>query len=284
MKHLATLSAALVGLTFLSTPRAELPSKPVLDLATAKQIIAAARGSALQHAATVVIAVVDDGGYPLVIERLDGTQVASVAVAMAKAKTAAIFRRPSKDFEDQVRQGRVAAISLPGATPLQGGLPLVVDNYTVGAIGVSENSPQQDEDIAHSGVVALETLQRAEVEPVTILPAAEVVAAFAKGQPLIETPGYKIHASRRDGPGSGEVHRHETDVIHVLEGNATLVTGGRLIDPKETTPGELRAGAIEGGEAREIGPGDVIVVPAGTPHWFRSATSPFLYFVVKPVS
>jgi glc operon protein GlcG len=81
--------------------------------------------------------------------------VASVEVGIGKARTAAIFRRPSKEFEDQIRSGRVAALALPGATPLQGGVPLVVAGQVVGAIGVSGNTPQEDEDIAKAGAAAL---------------------------------------------------------------------------------------------------------------------------------
>jgi glc operon protein GlcG len=103
----------------------------------------------------VVIVVVDDGGHVLLLERLDDTQVASVEVGIGKARTAAIFRRPSKEFEDQIRNGRVAALALPGATPLQGGIPIVVDGKVVGAVGVSGNTPQEDEDIAKVGAAAV---------------------------------------------------------------------------------------------------------------------------------
>ena len=99
----------------------------------------------------MVIAVVDDGGNLILLERLDDTQVASVEVAIGKARTAAIFRRPSKDFEDQVRNGRIAALVLPGATPLQGGIPIIVDGKVIGAIAASGNTPQEDEDIAKAG-------------------------------------------------------------------------------------------------------------------------------------
>ena len=85
---------------------------------------------------------------------LDDTQVASVEVGIGKARTAAIFRRPSKDFEDQVRDGRMAALALPGATPLQGGIPIILDGKVIGAIGVSGNTPQEDEDIAKAGAAA----------------------------------------------------------------------------------------------------------------------------------
>src|SRR5437773_10120314 len=101
--------------------RAELPTKKVLTLGTAKKLAAAAEAEAKKRGATVVIAVVDDGGHLLLLERLDDTQVASVEVGIGKARTAAIFRRPSKVFDDQVREGRSAALALHGASTLQGG-------------------------------------------------------------------------------------------------------------------------------------------------------------------
>ncbi len=281
---LKQLILALALTQFSLAAGADLPVKKVLTLRAAKQIVAAAEAEARRRGATVVIAVVDDGGHLLLLERLDKTQVASSDVAIAKARTASIFRRPSKVFEDQVREGRVAAVTLPGATPLQGGLPLVVDGEVIGAIGVSGNSPQEDEDIAAIGVAALDPSGLPAPLAVTYLDAARVSAAFAKGAPLNETAGYKVHASRRDAPGVGEVHLRDTDVIHVLEGSATLVTGGRLVDPQQTAPDEIRGPSIEGGEERAIGKGDVIVVPAGTPHWFKEVNGPVTYFVVKPTA
>ncbi len=152
-----TVSAALVAAAIVlgaSTLRAadELAVKKVLSLSAAMKIAAAAaQAEAARRGATVVIAVVDDGGNLIVLHRLDDTQVASVDVGIGKARTAAIFRRPSKEFEDQIRSGRVAALALPGATPLQGGVPITVDGKVVGAIGVSGNTPQEDEDIAKAG-------------------------------------------------------------------------------------------------------------------------------------
>jgi glc operon protein GlcG len=131
--------------------KAQLPTKQVLTLDAAKRIAAASEAEARKRGSTVVIAVVDDGGYLLVLERLDDTQVASVDVGIAKARTAAIFRRPSKVFEDQVKNGRVSALALPGAVALQGGVPIIIDGKVVGAVGVSGNSPQEDEDIAKVG-------------------------------------------------------------------------------------------------------------------------------------
>src|SRR5438552_14955946 len=137
--------------------RAELPVKKVLTLNVAKQIAAAAEAEANRRHLTAVIVVVDDGGHMLVLHRLDDTQVASVEVGIGKARTAAIFRRPSKDFEDQVREGRVAALALPGATPLQGGVPIIFEGKVIGAIGVSGNTPQEDEDIAKVGAASAGT-------------------------------------------------------------------------------------------------------------------------------
>jgi glc operon protein GlcG len=144
---------AIFSLLFVlvASIKADLPVKKVLTLDAAKKIAAVAEVEAEKRGATVVIVVVDDGGHLLLLERLDDTQVASVEVGIGKARTAAIFRRPSKVFEDQVRDGRVAAIALPGATPLQGGVPIEVDGKVIGAIGVSGNTPQEDEDIAKVG-------------------------------------------------------------------------------------------------------------------------------------
>ena len=149
-----TIQGVLFSLLLATGLRAELPVKQVLTLGVAKKIAAAAEAEALKRGSTVVIVVVDDGGHVIVLERLDDTQVASVEVGIGKARTAAIFRRPSKVFEDQIREGRVAALALPGATPLQGGIPIIVDGKVIGAIGVSGNTPQEDEDIAKAGAGA----------------------------------------------------------------------------------------------------------------------------------
>ena len=150
MKTAYCLILAL-SLSAATALQAELPTKKVLTLGLAKRLVAAAEAEAKKRGATVVIAVVDDGGQLILLERLDDTQVASVEVAIGKARTAAIFRRPSKEFEDQVKNGRVAALALPGATPLQGGIPISVEGKVIGAIGASGNSPQEDEEIALAG-------------------------------------------------------------------------------------------------------------------------------------
>ena len=151
MKYSSIIAGICLALATAVGAQAELPDKKVLTLDVAKKIVAAAEAEAKKRKATVVIVVVDDGGHMLVLHRLDDTQVASVEVGIAKARTAAIFRRPSKVFEDQIKSGRVAALALPGATPLQGGLPIIYQGQVIGAIGVSGNTPQEDEDIARAG-------------------------------------------------------------------------------------------------------------------------------------
>src|SRR2546422_3425240 len=151
MKIIRTMLVLALALLPPVLVRAQLLEKKVLTLEAADKIAAAAETEAKKRNATVVIVVVDDGGYPLVLRRLNDTQVASVDVGIGKARTAAIFRRPSKVFEDQVKNGRVAALALPGATPLQGGIPITVEGKVIGAIGASGNSPQEDEEIALAG-------------------------------------------------------------------------------------------------------------------------------------
>jgi glc operon protein GlcG len=142
----AAILAAMAGIA-----QAQLIEKTALTLEGAKRIAAEAEAKAKSEGARVVIAVVDEGGSLLLLERLDDTQVASVNVGIDKARTAAIYRRPSKVFEDQVKNGRVSALALHGAVALQGGVPIIVNGKVIGAIGVSGETPAQDEDIAIAG-------------------------------------------------------------------------------------------------------------------------------------
>ncbi|HLN87136.1 MAG TPA: heme-binding protein [Candidatus Limnocylindrales bacterium] len=279
-KIILTLSL-LLGLIAPPGASAQLSEKKILTLAAAEKIAAAAEIEAKKRNATVVIVVVDDGGFPLIIKRLDDTQVASVEVGIGKARTAAIFRRPSRDFEEQVKNGRIASLVLPGATPLQGGLPLVVNGKTIGAIGVSGNTPQEDEDIARAGVAAFDSVSNALPSPVTYLPAQQVSQAYTNGMNLVKAKNYKVEASHRDAPGVVEVHTRDTDIIYMLDGSATLVTGGKIIDGKVIEPEEIRGRDSQGGETREIAKGDVIVIPNGTPHWFKEVKVPVNYYVIK---
>ena len=277
--------ALLFGAMAFQVPlHAELPTKRVLTLGVAKTIGAAAEAEALKRGATVVIVVTDEGGHVLYLERLNDTQVASVEVGIGKARTAAIFRRPSKAFEDQIREGRVAALALPGATPLQGGLPLVVDGQVIGAIGVSGNTPQEDEEIARAGAAALTGAIARVPPPVSYWKSTDVAAAFAKGSVLFGDEGgrnYMVHASHRESAGMAEVHELDADIIYVLDGSATFVTGGIVENGKTTAANEIRGSSITGGEVRRITKGDVLIVPNGTPHWFKDVSGPLNYYVVK---
>jgi glc operon protein GlcG len=270
--------------SFILTPRvlnAQLLEKKTLTLETADNVAAAAEAEAKKRNATVVIVVVDDGGYPLVLKRLDDTQVASVDVGIGKARTAAIFRRSSREFEEQIKNGRVASLVLPGATPLQGGVPLIANGKVVGAIGVSGNTPQEDEDIALAGAAAFDAAIKSPAAPVMHLPAKQVNQAFVMGMPLARGMNYKIDASHRDEPGIVEVHTRDTDILYMLKGTATLVTGGTVIDEKTIEPEEIRGRESKNGESRKIAKGDVVIIPNGTPHWFREVDEPIDYYVVK---
>ncbi|HET6373289.1 MAG TPA: cupin domain-containing protein [Candidatus Polarisedimenticolia bacterium] len=116
---------------------------------------------------------------------------------------------------------------------------------------------------------------------VTYLPAAQVTAAFTKGAVLFEGSRYMVHASRRESAGQAEVHVKDADIIYVLDGSATFVTGGELVDGSTTAEDEIRGASIRGGQVRRITKGDVVIVPEGTPHWFKELDAPITYYVVK---
>jgi uncharacterized protein GlcG (DUF336 family) len=129
-----------------------------LSIEDAKQIAAACRACAEQNGWNVVIAIVDDGAHTMYLERLDGTQKASSVVAVEKAKTALLFKRPTKAIEEVVKAGRNVMMMLPGATPIEGGLPLVRDGQYVGAIGISGVQSFEDGIVAAAGVAHFSTL------------------------------------------------------------------------------------------------------------------------------
>ena len=106
----------------------------------------------------------------------------------------------------------------------------------------------------------------------------------AKGAVLFDGSGgrnYMVHASRREGPGMVEVHTKDTDILYVLRGSATVVTGGTMVEGKNIAADEIRGKEINGGEARKLVPGDAMIIPNGVPHWFKEVDAPFLYYVVK---
>lgn len=131
-------------------------TKPVLTLEDVKVILAAAERFALSNKWAVTISVVDDGGHPLGMLRLDRATPISAHIASAKARTAALGRRESKGYEDIINQGRYSFLSAPElAGMLEGGVPIVVDNQVVGAVGVSGVKSSEDADIARAGIAAL---------------------------------------------------------------------------------------------------------------------------------
>ena len=154
----AQLAAAALTLTVTVPAHAEQSltiEKKTLSLAAARKIVAAAEAEASSRGLGVVIVVVDDAGNIIELTRMDAAQVASVNVGIGKARTAAIYRRPSRDFEEQIKNGRVAALALADATPLQGGVPILIEGRVAGAVGVSGDTPQADEEIAIAGAKAV---------------------------------------------------------------------------------------------------------------------------------
>ncbi|MCV9917975.1 heme-binding protein [Pseudomonas sp. BT-42-2] len=130
-------------------------SKSVLGQAEVARLLAAARQDAQTHQWQVTIAVVDDGGHPLALERMDGCAPASAYIAVEKARSAALGRRETRDYEQMVNGGRTAFVTAPMLTSLEGGVPLRVDGQVVGAIGVSGVKPEQDAQVAKAGAAAL---------------------------------------------------------------------------------------------------------------------------------
>ena len=129
--------------------------KAVLSQTEVQQILAAARAEAQANQWAVTIVVVDDGGHPLALERLDGCAPGSAYIATEKARTSALGRRESKSYEDMVNGGRYAFLSAPLLTSLEGGVPIVFDGQVIGAVGVSGVKPEQDAQVAKAGAQCL---------------------------------------------------------------------------------------------------------------------------------
>ena len=133
-----------------------MKTKPVLTLEDARRIAAAAEAEAVKNGWAVAIAVVDDGGHLLWLQRLDGAAPVSAQIAPAKAHTAALGRRESRVYEEMINQGRTAFVSVPGIQGLlEGGVPVLVDGQCVGAVGVSGVKSAEDAQIARAGIAAL---------------------------------------------------------------------------------------------------------------------------------
>ena len=286
MKILLALSLAVTAQPAL----AQVATRKSLTLDGARRVITSAQTEARKLGAPGgVIAVVDEGGNLMALERLDGTFAAGANISIGKARTAVLFKRPTKVFEDIIKNGRTSMVALDDFTPLQGGIPIVVDGEVVGGVGVSgAASAQQDEELAIAGAAAIGGMKltsNGSLAPmVQYWDQSLVKAAFAKGAVLFDGAGdrnYMVHASRRDSAGLAEVHAKDTDIIYVLDGTATVVTGGAVLEGKQTAVDEVRGKAIQNGERRRLAKGDVMIVPNGTPHWFQEVRGPFTYYVVK---
>ena len=116
-------------------------------------------------------------------------------------------------------------------------------------------------------------------------PHQDVAAAFAKNAKLVHASAghavYQVLTARRDGPGEVEVHALDTDIIYIIKGTATFVTGGKVVDARNSAPNELRAKSSQGGTPHHLSPEDIIIIPPKVPHWFKAVQPPFLYLVVK---
>ena len=288
---------ALLLMGALAARAESVVDKRALTIEGAKKVIAGAVAEAKKkNAPGGVIAVVDDGGNLMALERMDNTFAAGANISIGKARTAALFKKPTKVFEDIVNKGRTTMVALNDFTPLQGGIPIEWEGKIVGAVGVSgAASAQQDEELAIAGAKALESMDMISMAngqvplPVTYIESPRVAAAFTKGAVLLgedETMmhaarNYMVHASHRDKAGVVEIHEYDTDIVYVLKGSATLITGGTPEGAKTIAPHEFRAPNVNGGETRKLVPGDVVIIPNGVPHWFKEVEAPFDYYVVK---
>ncbi len=246
-----TILAAVIAIA--ASSHAQVVEKKSLNLDGAKKAIAAAVDYAKKNNAPgSVIAVVDEGGNLMALERLDGTFAMGATISIGKARTAVLFKKPTRFFEELINKGRTAMTAVDGFTPLIGGIPIIIDGQVVGGIGVSgAASANQDEELALAGANALmggaaktenptrssatdSSVQTAQAA--TFIDSKKVAAAFAKGTPLLETAGYKVHASRRVEPGQAEIHTLDTDVIYVARSAAAGLKAAKNITSLKVTP------------------------------------------------
>src|ERR1051325_3004060 len=190
------IGAAILVLAHLAvTARAtEIAGKKTLTLDGARLAISAAVTQAHKNHGGGVVAVVDDGGNLMALERVDGTFAAGANISIGKARTAALFQKPTRAFEEIIAKGRTAMVALNDFTPLQGGVPITVDGQIVGAVGGSgAASAHQDEELAMAAAAAVSRGPA----PVTFFESTHVRAAFDNGAVLfIQGESYMVHASR----------------------------------------------------------------------------------------
>jgi glc operon protein GlcG len=153
---IACILAVGVAMFLGHSAHAQLLQKKALSLEAARKIVAAAEAEAARNSWRGVVAIVDDGGWIILLERMDHAALtAGVELAAGKARSAALFKRPTQALEQAINQGRYAAITARGFIEMQGGLPVVVDGEVIGGIGASFATPEEDEQIAKAGLAAL---------------------------------------------------------------------------------------------------------------------------------
>lgn len=280
---LLLLTASVVAAT---AKAADVAQRATLTQEGAQALAEAAVKYARSHAAPgAAVAVVDSAGMLMHLIRLDGTFENAASISIGKARTAVLFGKPTRVFEDSVNKGRYSMLAVPEVapfTPLMGGVPVEAEGRIVGAIGVSgAASAAQDDEIASAAAAEFAGRQATGGLRVSYVPGSKVEAAFQHEGSLIEGPRYRVSASRRQGPGEAEIHVEDADIFYVLHGHAELVVGGDIPGARHLTNDELRGTEIKGGDVYQLSPGDVMSIPRGTPHWFRQVRGDFKYFVVK---
>lgn len=290
MKKAIRITMLMLAIVARAAVSADIAEYPTLTLEGARRAADAAITYARTHGAPgAAVAIVDAGGHPMYLARLDGTFAAGAEISIGKARTAVMFKRPTRGIEETINKGRTAMTPLASVTwftPLQGGIPIMAGEEIVGGIGVSgASSAQQDEEVAIAGARAIQSSKP--VGAVMHIPADTVARAFTEGDTggtLVSERALRVNASRRDGAGDAELHIIDTDIFYVLEGSATVITGGDIVGKHEVAPGEIRGSAIAGGTTYRIAKGDVFTIPNGVPHWFKSVETPFRYYVIKSAS
>lgn len=211
-----TVRTSLVCALLTAPAFAQTIEKKSLSLDGAKAILAACEAEATKLKAGGAIAVVDDGGNLIAVHRIDGTFAAASNVSIGKARTAAMFRKPTSAFEQIIRDGRTPMLALHDFTPLQGGVPIIIDGQVVGAVGMSgAASAQQDEEIAKIGVAAVTTKTAAATESADIPPASDVAA---------KSPGLPAQPAAKPANESNSETPSQGVVVRKPHGGMTLVT------------------------------------------------------------
>jgi glc operon protein GlcG len=164
--RLLVVSLALGAFPFVGWAQSPPEYGQAISLEAAKKIVAAAEAEAKKNNWSVAITVVDCAGFLVAFERMDQTQLASIEISLQKAKTSALYRRPTKSFDEQLAKGgeNLRVLKLPGVLPIEGGLPILVEGKIVGAVGVSGAKPAEDAQVASAGLETIKAKQEARLQ------------------------------------------------------------------------------------------------------------------------